>query len=113
MTTAPRSVARSVARRVSEPVRAPIRQVVNHYANFFEDLIHAVKSEIVGRFDSVDRAIVTGNQRLSDQLGTQAAAIRALQSEMERLQAIVEHQAQEPHLDISDDSEAAARTTTA
>ncbi len=102
-----------MARLVSEPVRAPVRQLVNHYAVFFEDLIHAIKSEIIGRFDELDRTIAKGNEQLTDELGTQAATIRTLQSEVERLQAMVEVQAREPRVERGPDRRAATVPTTA
>lgn len=112
MSTGTRTATRTVARKISAPVRSPIRHVVTHYATFFEDLIHAVKSELVEKLDKLDHKIVTGNQSLADQLAVQSAAIRKLQAEVERLQAIAER-SPNPELDISDISEAAAPSSTA
>ena len=83
----------SVIRWASEPVRAPGRRVINHYHRFFEDLIHAVKIELVERLDTLDDRVetlddmVTGShQVIADQLAMQAASLRSIQTEIERLQ---------------------------
>ncbi len=85
----------SIARRMSEPVTAPARRIVTHYVGFFEDLIHAVKSELVAkidgissRLDDLDRSVATSHQSISDQIAVQAATIRNLSAEVERLQAL-------------------------
>ncbi|MDH3678852.1 MAG: hypothetical protein OEV40_02760 [Acidimicrobiia bacterium] len=86
----------SLTRRMSEPVRAPIRQLINHYTTFFEDLIHAVKSELVAkidrvnaRVDDVDRSVSTSHEAIADQMALQAATLRSLGAEVERLQDVV------------------------
>lgn len=85
----------SIVRRILEPVRAPVRHTINHYTTFFEDLIHAIKSEIVGkidgvsaRVDDVDRSVTTSHQSISDQIAVQAATIRTLSAEVARLQEL-------------------------
>ena len=106
-----RTVTRTVARRASAPVRAPIRRLVTHYATFFEDLIHAVKSELVEKIDALDTTVKTGNQSLSDQLAVQSANVRRLQGEVERLQMILDRQASTAAVDISDNNGAAATSS--
>jgi hypothetical protein len=83
----------SIQRRITEPVRGPVRRNIEQYRNFFETLIHAVKNELVGRFDRVDRGVDHLNGSvgtLSDQLAMQAATLRTLAAEVERLQAMTE-----------------------
>ncbi len=87
----------SLIHRMSEPVRTPVRRFTNHYAIFFEDLIHAVKNEIVSKIDRVDRRVEDADRSMtaayeavSDQLAIQTATIRTLSSEVARLQAMVE-----------------------
>jgi hypothetical protein len=87
--------------------------VITRYATFFEDLIHAVKSELVDKIDRLDETVRTGNQSLADQLAVQSAAIRTLQGEVERLQTIVDRQPTQPELDMSNTIEAAAPSPTA
>jgi rhamnogalacturonyl hydrolase YesR len=84
---------------------------VTHYATFFEDLIHAVKSELVEKIEDLDRAVKTGNQSLSDQLAVQSANVRRLQDEVERLQTILDRQASAAEVDISDHNGAAATSS--
>lgn len=83
--------------RMSEPVRTPVRQFTNHYAVFFEDLIHAVKSELADKLDRIDdraensdRSMTAAYEAIADQLTIQTATIRALGDEVRRLEAIVE-----------------------
>lgn len=87
----------SLIHRMSEPVRTPVRRFTNHYAIFFEDLIHAVKNEIVSKIDRVDhrvedadRSATAAYEAVSDQLAIQTASIRALSAEVARLHAMVE-----------------------
>ncbi|MEM7323129.1 MAG: hypothetical protein AAF531_08585 [Actinomycetota bacterium] len=87
----------SLIHRMSEPVRTPVRRFTNHYAIFFEDLIHAVKNEIVGKIDrvdrrveDVDRSMTAAYESVSDQLAIQTATIRTLRSEVARLQSMIE-----------------------
>lgn len=82
----------SISRRLSEPVRAPVRQVVSQYHTFFEDLIHAVKNELVARFDRVesrveelDVTVSTSHESIADQLAMHAASVRTVSAEVERL----------------------------
>lgn len=82
---------------MSEPVRTPVRRFTNHYAIFFEDLIHAVKNEIVSKVDRVDRRVEDSDRSMtaayeavSDQLAIQTATIRTLSGEVARLQAMIE-----------------------
>jgi len=81
---------------MSEPVRTPVRRFTNHYAIFFEDLIHAVKNELVTKIDRVDRRVEDSDRSMtaayeavSDQLAIQTATIRTLATEIARLQAMV------------------------
>lgn len=83
----------SLLRQASEPVRAPARRIVVHYHRIFEDLIHAVKSELVERLDGLDERldeleeVVTGShEAIADQLAVQSASLRSLETELERLQ---------------------------
>lgn len=87
----------SLIHRMSEPVRTPVRRFTNHYAIFFEDLIHAVKNELVGKIDRVDRRVddsdrsmTAAYEAISDQLAIQTATIRSLSGEVARLRAMVE-----------------------
>ncbi len=87
----------SLIYRISEPVRVPIRRVTDHYSSFFEDLIHAVKSEIVGkldhlilRLDNSERSTTAAFEALSDQLAIQATTIRELSDEIKQLQQTTE-----------------------
>jgi hypothetical protein len=47
----------STPRRLTSPALAAIRTCARRYNRWLEDLIHAVKSELVGRFDRVDHRI--------------------------------------------------------
>jgi SAM-dependent methyltransferase len=83
----------SIQRRITEPVRGPVRRNLDHYRRFFEDLIHAVKAELASRLDRIGRDVdhVKGSvSTVSDQLAMQAASIRTLTSEVERLQELTE-----------------------
>lgn len=87
----------SLLRRLIQPVRAPIGRTVHHYVTFFEDLIHAVKSELVakvegvdGRIDALERSVSTSHDSLTDQIALQAAAVRSLSAELERLRRLAE-----------------------
>ena len=84
---------------------------MTHYATFFEDLIHAVKSELVEKIDRLDATVKTGNQSLSDQFAVQSANVRRLQGEVERLQMILDRQAAAPEVDISDNNGVAATSS--
>ena len=72
-------------RRLARPLRAFVRTSTRRYYRWLEDLIHAVKSELVGRFDGVDHrlakiegALDSSQASLSDQLALQSARIRRL-----------------------------------
>ncbi|MEM7274715.1 MAG: hypothetical protein AAF547_16645 [Actinomycetota bacterium] len=102
----------SLIHRMSEPVRDPVRRFTNHYAVFFEDLIHAVKSELVGKLDRIDHRVehsdlkmTAAYEAIADQLTIQTATIRSLGDEVRRLQAMVEHQqlASGAVLDLADE----------
>ena len=80
-------------RHASTPVRAPARRVLVRYHRIFEDLIHAVKNELVERLDQLDERIddleevVTGSHdAIADQLAFQSASLRSLETALQRLQ---------------------------
>ncbi len=82
---------------MSEPVRAPIRDLITRYSSLFEHLLHAIKNEIVERVDGVDNRLValdersaSSDQTTADQLALQAAAIRSLQLEVDRLMVMAD-----------------------
>jgi hypothetical protein len=84
----------SIHRRITEPVRAPVRRNIEHYSHFFEELIHAVKNDLAGRLDDVDEGVdhLNGSvSTVSDQLAMQAASLRTLASEIERLRDVADH----------------------
>lgn len=83
---------------MAEPVRAPLRRVVSNYSNKFEGLIHAVKNELVERFDRVDDRVESldqvanaGQNTISDQLALHATALRRIESELARLHELADH----------------------
>ncbi|MGF1599838.1 MAG: FkbM family methyltransferase [Acidimicrobiales bacterium] len=87
----------SISRRLSEPVRSPIRQTVHRYSSFFEELIHAVKNEMVelvervdDRVDELQSTVTTSHDTISDQLALQATTIRKLDDEVERLRVVAD-----------------------
>lgn len=105
-------VAMSVVRRATEPARVPVRRVVSHYRTFFEELIHAVKNEIVERLDRIDdrldefeEVVERRHDTLADQMTVQAAALRAMETEIERLQDLA--RAAEPEAGKAPEGEAA------
>lgn len=100
---------------MSEPVRTPVRRFTNHYAIFFEDLIHAVKNEIVSKVDRVDRRVEDSDRSMtaayeavSDQLAIQTATIRTLSGEVSRLQAMIEGDGNGAVLDLGSGATRAA-----
>ncbi len=83
----------SILRRVSEPVRVPVRHAVHHQVTFFEDLIHEVKSELVSkldevnsRLDALERQAAVNGDVMADQLALHTSRLRAVSTEVERLQ---------------------------
>ena len=102
----------SLARRLSDPIRLPVRRTIHNYVTFFEDLLHAIKSEIIGKVDhlqhSVDAgrdavneqitvqvdtvrtSVEAGQDAIADQIAMQAATVRTLRDEVERLRTLVE-----------------------
>ncbi len=84
----------STLRRIARPVDASLRTITTRYFHWLEDLVHTVKSEIVGRFDSVDvrlnqmgASAKSSHTSLADQLAMQGAAIRTLTQLAEQSQA--------------------------
>jgi phage shock protein A len=85
---------------------------VDQYVTFFEDLIHAIKSEIIGKVEhlqhSVDAnrdaitdqiaeqtatvrtSLEAGQDAIGDQIALQAATVRTLRDEVERLRTLTE-----------------------
>lgn len=75
----------SPSRRLTNPVRAAVRSYSRRYSRWLEDLIHAVKNELVGRFDLVDQrlgriesSMEAAQTSLSDQVSMQSAKVRRL-----------------------------------
>ena len=86
----------ALLRQLSEPVRAPVRRNLDHYRDIFENLIHAVKNELVERFDRSDaataelqRVVAAGQSSHSDQLAVSTAATRKLEAVVDDLRGEV------------------------
>ncbi len=84
----------SILRRAAEPVRDPLYRVVNRYRHLFENLIHAVKNELVDRIDQVDHdveelagTVSSSHTAISDQLALQAANLRAMEQMLWQVRA--------------------------
>ncbi len=84
----------STLRRIARPVDASLRTITGRYSRWLEDLLHTIKSELVGRFNSVDARLnqveesaESSHTSLADQLAMQGAAIRTLTQLAEQSQA--------------------------
>lgn len=82
----------TIPRRLSEPVRAPVRQLISHYTGFFEDLIHAVKSELVEKIELIDdkvtdldSTVATDSAAVRDQLAVHTASMQSVKAELAAL----------------------------
>ncbi len=63
-------------------VTKPLRHVNAEQSSRLEDLIHAIKSEIVGRLDNADGRADALQQSVNDQLALQAAQLSLVKSEI-------------------------------
>jgi SAM-dependent methyltransferase len=68
----------STLRRLARPVDASLRTITGRYSRRLENLIHAIKSEIVGRLDQMEKTTESAHTGLRDQLALQGVAIRKL-----------------------------------
>lgn len=79
----------SIIERAKSGASAPLRRQANYVTKGLEDLIHAVKNELVGRFDSVDSSVEDLSTATADQLGLMSSRISRLEAQTTELRAEV------------------------
>jgi hypothetical protein len=79
----------SIIKRAKSGATAPLRRQADNVTKGLEDLIHAVKNELSGRFDLVDKSVEELSTATADQMGMMSSRISTLELEAKALRAEV------------------------
>lgn len=79
----------SFIKRAKSSATAPIRRQADYVSKGLEDLIHAIKNELAGRFDSVDANVEELSTSTGDQLGLMSSRLSSLETQITELRSEV------------------------
>jgi Caenorhabditis protein of unknown function, DUF268 len=84
----------SILRRAAQPVRGSVRRAAGRSRSHLDTLIHAVKNELVGKFnhldfrmDEVSGSLSSSHQAISDQLALQGARLLVMEQVLHQVKA--------------------------
>lgn len=72
-------------RKISGPVARPLRNALHGQSRFLEDLIHAVKNEIVDKLDGLTQKVDDNDQATKERLAFQTKELIAIKDDLRLL----------------------------